>query len=186
ESEEVVYGTLSPIKSLNPIWNNFVYWYELFNLTKKLNNTKDKLSLLFKPLWLKNNYDKLNINMNELFNSKDFNSKFNPQITNQLTIYSLVHFVLILLFSVPLLEYKGQLLSPYIIANVSFVVLSLSSIGWILENNKNALKFEQFRLALIISYALISPFNLTIKIFIITTYLISLFFLNLNKEISLD
>lgn len=182
EDEEVVYGTLSPIKSLNPFWNNLVYWYELYQLSTKLNSLKDKLGLFFKPLWLKDNYAKLHINMEEYFKSDDFKSKFNPKISNKLTSYSLVHFIFILAFSVPLLDYKGSLLDPYIIANVSLVVFSLSSMGWLLESNKNSLKLEQVRLFLVIIYTLIAPFSLFMKEFIIVTYVLSLLFLNMVKK----
>jgi len=52
EEEEVIYGITTPLKSWNPVWANFHYWVDLFDVAKKTTSFKDKIKeFLMPPGW---------------------------------------------------------------------------------------------------------------------------------------
>ena len=49
EEEEVIYGITAPLNSWNPVWANFHYWVNLFNVAKKTNSPVDKVKEFMMP-----------------------------------------------------------------------------------------------------------------------------------------
>lgn len=49
EEEEVIYGITTPLNSWNPVWANFHYWVDLFNVAKKTGSWTDKVKEFIMP-----------------------------------------------------------------------------------------------------------------------------------------
>jgi alkylglycerol monooxygenase len=101
ENEDVVYGTVKPFKSLDPIWANFHYWIEMARMCWQAPQIRDKLKvLLMPPEW----------NPTELGGStrippvtRQTFKKWNPQITNELAQYVGIQFAAIVISTMVLL-----------------------------------------------------------------------------------
>jgi alkylglycerol monooxygenase len=144
EEEEVVYGITKPLKTWNPLRAQFDFWKELWADLSRTKKFTDKLKLLLLPPgWFPK----------ELGGPQQAPEitpatavKFNTVIPVQLNYYVFVQFIIILgITSLFLFTYE----SFPVVTGVLFmllILLSITSIGLILEANKRAYVIEIIRL----------------------------------------
>ncbi|WP_061249759.1 sterol desaturase family protein [Leptospira alstonii] len=162
ESEEPVYGTVKPLQSFNPIWANFHYWWEMIELAWRCPRWSDKFKVFFavpgwRPKELGGQYPIPEVS------SKTFH-KYDIDLPKGLSLYSFVWFVLSLVLAFGMLV-KVKSLPWFNIGVISAVTLiSLLTIGGILERKLWALFAEPIRLAILVAgaYALSGEMNVTL------------------------
>jgi sterol desaturase/sphingolipid hydroxylase (fatty acid hydroxylase superfamily) len=147
EEEEVYYGITRPLNSWNPIWANFHYWAELWQLSKRSSGLKNKLLVfLMPPGWqpkeLGGRQFAKEIDPNEY-------RKYDNRSHTRVHRYAFFQFVLILGAASILLFVEKQLTS-YQVYGIAFSVIGgLVAVGAYFENNRWALGIDLCRLLLI-------------------------------------
>ncbi|RHX86222.1 sterol desaturase family protein [Leptospira stimsonii] len=162
EVEEPVYGTVKPLQSFNPIWANLHYWWEMIDLARKSPRWSDKIKAFFaapgwRPKELGGQYPIPEVS------AKTFH-KYDIEIPKGMSIYSLVWFILTVGLAFGMLLKVKSL--PWINIQVisGITLLSLLTLGGILERKRWALFVEPIRLAILVAgaYLLSGAFNITI------------------------
>ncbi|PJZ68982.1 sterol desaturase [Leptospira perolatii] len=145
EEEEVVYGTVKPLRSFNPIWANFHYWWEMIELAWKTPKWKDKLKVFFavpgwRPEELGGQFPIPEVHPNTFH-------KYDVEIPKGLTAYALSWFVLTVIGTFAMLVTIAKIpdLIKYVI--IASSLLSLLTIGGILDRKRWSLYVEPLRLA---------------------------------------
>ncbi|EMY78067.1 fatty acid hydroxylase family protein [Leptospira weilii serovar Ranarum str. ICFT] len=162
ETEEPVYGTVKPLQSFNPIWANLHYWWEMIELAWSCPRWSDKIKVFFavpgwRPKELGGQYPIPEVS------PKTFH-KFDIDLPKGLSLYSFVWFILSLVLAFGMLV-KVKSLPWFNIGVISAVTLiSLLTIGGILEKKRWVLFAEPIRLAILIAgaYALSGEMNVTL------------------------
>lgn len=147
ETEEVVYGTVKPLSSFNPIWANIHYWIELFN---KSSNAKgfNKLRVLFnKPGWDPNNPEH---GYEIPYVSVSTYKRYDPQIPLWLSLYVLFQFIPMTAISTYFLDHNSKFNTGEKFILTFFIFLSLINLGALLENKKWSYISEFLRIILFI------------------------------------
>ncbi len=189
EEEEVVYGTVKPLKSWNPIWANFENWVNLAKTFYKTNGLKNKFKLLImNPGWQP---EQEKFDIPEV--STDTYEKYETAIPAGLNIYAFVQFLLGLAIALTLLEVNTKLAfweNAYL-ALVSLI--ALSNVGGIFETKKWVLPLEVIKLILVISFVLYQDWAINLKLpvalacFVMLVWVFKyrrLFFSNLTSVLS--
>ncbi len=153
EEEEPVFGITIPLNSWNPIWANWTSFKSLFS---EVANAKgfDKIKILFMPPGWRPAYMGAPILPIEV-DAKTY-KKYDPKVPSLLTIYSFVHFVLLLLAATQILEFSEKFNQKtsweqiQVLALSFFVLLSVANIGGLLENHKWAFYTEIARMIALI------------------------------------
>ncbi|EMK09263.1 MULTISPECIES: sterol desaturase family protein [Leptospira] len=162
ESEEPVYGTVKPLRSFNPIWANLHYWWEMIELAWNCPRWSDKFKVFFavpgwRPKELGGQYPIPEVS------TKTFH-KFDIDLPKGLSLYSLVWFILSVVLTFGMLV-KVQSLPWFNISVISFVsLISLLTIGGILEKRRWTLFVEPIRLVVLVggAYALSAEMSITL------------------------
>lgn len=146
EDEEPVYGTVKPLKSFNPIWANYHYYYELFLAAAKAPGFKNKLKVLYKPP----GYFPPDKNREEGFlpipdvSPENF-QKYNPEMSRGKKFYILAWFVLLLLISFSYLLFLSRFGWMERIVLSIWISFSLLVINANMEDRKWAKAFDVVR-----------------------------------------
>ena len=144
EEEEVIYGITKPLKSWNPLWANFHYWYDLFKQAKNTTSLKNKLLVyLMPPGWAPPQQP---VVINQPDNDWRGTEKYDPAYNRKLNWYLLVQFILSLLLATLILFLSSKLSNLQLISSSLLVILTLTTCGAMLEHQKWLPKFEYFRL----------------------------------------
>ncbi|MCS7074397.1 MAG: hypothetical protein NZ108_08015, partial [Bacteroidia bacterium] len=144
EEEEPVYGITKPLASWNPIWANIHTFVELFEEMGRAKSLRDKLNVLLMPPGWRPDYNGGPIRVPEV-DSATY-QKYDPKTTTPVKIYAFVHFLLVLLAAMKTLDYSHHG-SPLVTAGLVFlIILSLTTIGTILENKRWAYFAETSRI----------------------------------------
>ncbi len=153
EEEVVVYGTVTPFASWNPIWANVNYYSGLWKEMALTKSWLDKVKMLVKrpgwrPAYLGGAYTAPPVEPEQV-------TKYDTTISPRLNQYILIQFIVILVAATFfLLEAEGMGWLELILGN--FLVLwSLLSLGGLLELKTWAFRIEQFRLVLLTPLAFI-------------------------------
>jgi alkylglycerol monooxygenase len=153
EEEEVVYGITSPLRSWSPLWANTHYWKEIGGLSFKTRKFKDKFLMFIKPPgWLP-------AEMGGRQYAPEVNpayQKYDPPVSKSLSGYLIVQYVFIvavtsyfLFFGKPILDVEKGVDQSMVIRSIYiavYVILSITSIGFLLESKKFAIFLEYFRI----------------------------------------
>lgn len=145
ETEEVVYGTVVPLSSFNPIWANIHYWIELF---KKSANSKgfNKLKVFFrKPGW---NPESKDYAYEIPYVSADTYQKYDPKTPLWVNIYVLLQFIPITTIATYFLDHNFRFNNSEKFIITFFIFLGLINLGALLENKKWAYISEIMRIFL--------------------------------------
>jgi len=151
--EPAVYGLRKPLNSWNPLWaNTHVYWRLLVDFVK-IKGIKNKTQLLFKrPGWLPEGYAKTC-----KATPIDLRSKYDPPVAGATKAYVFGQFLITVAVSLSLAG-LATLASPVELwAAAGFIVLSLFTHGYILDNRRLAAPLESARLLLAIALAFLLP-----------------------------
>lgn len=145
EEEEPLYGITKPLQSWNPIWANFHYLVDLVRMTWQTKYWSDKILVWFKPpAWKPRD-------LRDLPRSPrpPLEEKFDTPIPWGMSLYTFVHFLVILLATTFLLYFSPWLVKYnllLLLITSMWVLLSLSSFGGIFESRRWVLLAEPVRL----------------------------------------
>lgn len=151
EQEEVVYGITTQPKSFNPLWLNFNYWSQLFKNLSLSNSILNTIKMLFlNPGW-----KPVELGGVEPFKeiTPEQFSKYNPPISNNLSYYVLLQYILLIigtsvfLFSVVKPPFsQNEFLK---LAVIAYIIFSVVNIGGLLEKKRWVNILEIVRLILL-------------------------------------
>lgn len=147
ETEPCVYGTVKPLRSFNPVYANFHYYWELIKQAFQAEYFLDKILVFFKPPgWIPRQGNKPAgfLPIPEV-SPKTF-QKYDPKPAGEVKTYTTTWFVLVLLLSFAFLLFvpKFSLVSQILVT--IWVTLSLVSINALIENKSWAGALEITRL----------------------------------------
>ncbi len=131
EKEEPVYGITKPLASWNPLWANFHYWVELFELSKKCHGL-DKLRVLWKPPGWQPEY--LGGRQLPPPITEAAKRKFDLGGNSNYRLYVLFQFVPVGVLLTAMLLYEEHLPQLYLVLGAVWILLSLLSFGAIFES----------------------------------------------------
>jgi sterol desaturase/sphingolipid hydroxylase (fatty acid hydroxylase superfamily) len=147
DQEPCIYGIRGQLKSWNPLWANFHYYWAMLKDCFHAASWADKVRVWYMPpgwrpadvaaRFPKPAYDPRN----------DF-SRFDPQRSTVLTIYALVQFVALMAANSHFLGLLPKQSLPLNLAYFSWIVVTLVCIGGVLENRRAFLYAEAARLLL--------------------------------------
>lgn len=146
EEEAVYYGITKPLASWNPVWANFHYWADLFKLSSRSKNFKDKLNVFIQsPGWQP---DYLGGYQAAPEINSDTYRKYDVNSGNKWALYSLLQFTVALtIASSMLFLYEKMSMLQNVICAI-FIICTLLSCGALFERNKWLRNFELARLML--------------------------------------
>ncbi|TGL72159.1 sterol desaturase family protein [Leptospira jelokensis] len=147
ETEPCVYGTVKPLRSFNPVYANFHYYWELLKQSFQAEYFLDKILVFFKPPgWIprQGNQPAGFLPIPEV--SPTTFQKYDPKPASEVKTYTTTWFVLVLLLSFAFLLFvpKFSLVSQILVT--IWVTLSLVSINALIENKTWAGALEITRL----------------------------------------
>lgn len=144
EEEKPTYGITKPLNSWNPLWANFDHYAFMWKELKTINGFGNKLKYIFyKPGWLPREmggYRKAT----EV--DKNVYTKFEPEISKSNAWYVLVQFLVILIVTSLFIFQSGSYNTFEKSTIVLFLILSMVTLGGILESKKWAIIIEYFRM----------------------------------------
>ncbi|XP_073485624.1 alkylglycerol monooxygenase [Aquarana catesbeiana] len=144
EKDKVVYGLTHPINTFEPFTvqlQHLIYIWKTFWSTPGFSN---KLSVIFKgPGW---GPGKPRLGLPEELPKVTGDEKpYDPEQSKAVQIYSCIHFILLLAIYQHMFAAK-HILSPItILGRILYILLMLTSLGFLLENRAGAAVLEMFR-----------------------------------------
>lgn len=150
EKEEIIYGLVYNQPSFNPFYLQVFYNFNVANKWKTMENWNDKLAAVWKgPSWLPGRprlgaeEDKLDIRQRE---------KYDVKLPLWCNVYLFLHFsVVVIGFQELAIRYMGM--NPFaVLGFVIYILLSLTTIGMLFDNQPHACVFELARCILFLMY----------------------------------
>ncbi|EPG73734.1 fatty acid hydroxylase family protein [Leptospira fainei serovar Hurstbridge str. BUT 6] len=159
EEEEPIFGIVKPMTTWNPIWAQFHYFQELFDLSWRTKLWKDKFLVWFKaPGWKPADLGE-SVVPPEI--DRSTYKKFDTQIPITLTIYTVLQFLFAMGASMVYIEFKKELPLPEMVVLGFYVLWTLWTIGAIFELKTSGVVLELVRLASIAVLTYVYPFDFT-------------------------
>ncbi len=154
EEEEVVFGITGQPKSWNPLWLNFEYWGGLFKDVAKARNLKDAVKMLMlKPGWKPDYLG--GVQPFKEVTPQSF-QKYDTSIAIGLAYYIFFQFVLLLAGATGYLLVAENLEWLTKLAFALLIVITLVTLGGLLENKRWAFFMELFRLIVTVPAAILA------------------------------
>ncbi|KAM9307650.1 alkylglycerol monooxygenase [Gastrophryne carolinensis] len=146
EKEKVVYGLTHPINTFDPFsvqLQHLIYMWDTFWSTPGFTN---KLSVIFKgPGW---GPGKPRLGLPEELPEVTGNEKpYGPKLSISLQCYAMAHFILLLAVYQHMFEAKHILSAVTILLRILYILLMLTSVGFLLEKRPKAAMLESLRCA---------------------------------------
>jgi sterol desaturase/sphingolipid hydroxylase (fatty acid hydroxylase superfamily) len=169
EEEEVVYGITKPIKSWNPVWANFHYWVELFQMARKAPTLMDKINTFIQPP----GWRPESMGGREFAREVNIETyrKFDVAIPRELALYGLIQFLGLLfvtsffLFTWNAVNEAGNPISVAVyIGMAAYIIFSIYSLGTGYEGRPIFYRNEIIR---IVSIALLSGLGWGMQIYVL-------------------
>lgn len=123
EREEVVYGTVQPLQTGDPIAANFHYFAEMEQLFRRAKGLAQKVFVLVAPP----EWDPEGIKTVPPVDAATY-ARWAPETPRYATAYVMAHFVIVLVALVPLLAFKAQLSKPEVI--VAGILILWATRSW--------------------------------------------------------
>ncbi len=158
EEEEPAYGTVKPLNSWNPVWGNFRYWTELARKSAQAPGLWNKILVWVKgPGW-----DPRDPHAPERIPevSRAEQRRYDPQMSKALAAYALLQFIITIALSLVVLAAGPKSVSAQHIALAGFALLSMLSIGAVMEGKSWGAPVEALRNALLAGGFAIAALNL--------------------------
>jgi alkylglycerol monooxygenase len=145
EEEEPVYGITKPLASWNPVWAQIHYWVELIGMARRARRLRDRVRVFFEaPGWRPQELGGFQpapeVNRETL-------RKYGPPQPRAVKIYVLAQFVLLNVFTSFFLFSQSAWTSFARVAAAAAIVVSVLSLGGLLERKRWAHGLETVRLA---------------------------------------
>ncbi len=158
ESEEPFYGIINGFNRSNTFSAYFAYWKSMFKKSRETKNLKHKFILFFKPPgWLPEG-----VQADAPAYPTDESGKrikYRPKIAKGLQWYIGINAIITLLCFYFLSLHRLDFSAINLIVAVVFVILSVGSIGFMLEQNLTVIKYEYARLLIIAICAAVNLFK---------------------------
>jgi sterol desaturase/sphingolipid hydroxylase (fatty acid hydroxylase superfamily) len=137
--EPCVYGITSGLKSWNPLWANFHFWYDTAKLAWRTHNWGDKFRIWFKaPAWLPADLDD--------HKQTDWRyPKFDPQPSTFVKVYVFVQYWLLLAAALWLQATETRLPRAFVLLMFAWICFAFFVQGIWLEARTYAKRFEWMR-----------------------------------------
>jgi sterol desaturase/sphingolipid hydroxylase (fatty acid hydroxylase superfamily) len=145
-----VYGITTGLKSFNPLWANFHFWYDTARLAWRTRNWSDKFKIWFKaPAWMPADVDD--------HQSHDWHyPKFDPPVSAFSKGYSFVQFWVLLGASLWLQQNEAQLPRAFTLLVFAWLCLGFCVQGATLEGRATSQRLEWLRIGLAAAVALVA------------------------------
>jgi alkylglycerol monooxygenase len=152
EAEACVYGVSHPLRSFNPAWAQVQPWVALFSEVARAPSPGSAVRFLFaspawRPAWC--------TPVSELRGQTGSGeTKYDVSPRGPVAVYVLVNFILLIVAAFSLVMWGGELALPLRLLAVGLVLLTLATLGGLLEVRRWALPLEAVRwVALLGSFA---------------------------------
>jgi len=133
-AEEITYGITTQLKSWNPVWANFHYYFELWDKAKTFTHFSDKVKLIFaRPGWLPEEAGGFQA-VKEV--DKATYQKFDADIKTNLRWYAAIQFTIVLAGTTAFLYHFPNITPFFRVYFASLIGLSMLILGGIFENKK--------------------------------------------------
>jgi alkylglycerol monooxygenase len=143
EEVEVIYGITKPLNSWNPVWANFHYWKEIWELSKQSKGF-DKVRVFFKPPGWQPSYLG-GFQAPEEIDLKRYH-KFDHDGLRHDHIYVFFVFMVSLALSTAVLFLKSNIPTIPLYATMFYLLLTLGLSGGLMENQKWLIPAEYARI----------------------------------------
>jgi len=158
ETEEPSYGIINGFNRSNTFSAYFGHWKSMFKKSRETHNLKHKFVVFFKhPDWLPEG-----VQPDEPVYQTDASGKrikYRPKIAKGLQWYIGINAIITLLCFYFLSSHRLDFSAINLTVAVVFVILSVGSIGFMLEKNINVIKYEYARLFIIAICASVNLFK---------------------------
>src|SRR6185503_1320017 len=155
EEEEPAYGITTPLRSLNPVWAHLHYWVELGQKARRSTRLADKVLIFLKPPgWQPEE-------MGGFVAAPDVDPghvKYDAAASRGLVAYVFLQFVLALAGATLLLFRQDELPLGVRAAGAVAVVVTLVSLGGLLERKRWAAWLEPARVIVLVVAGLVAVF----------------------------
>ena len=147
EGEEPAFGITKPLRSWNPLWANLHYWVELFDKARRSTRWSDRLRVFTaRPGWQP---EELGGYQPPPEIDRASQRKFDTPIAPGLSLYALLQFIVVLVFTSALLFNQNRWSYAVLCGGALAVVWSLVGLGALLEGRRWALIAEVARVAVL-------------------------------------
>lgn len=143
EEEEVIYGITKPLNSWNPVWANFHYWQELWELSKQCKGF-DKVRVFYKPPGWQPEYlggfqapQEIDLSVYH---------KYEKDGLRHDHIYVFFVFLTALALLTAILFLKNSIASLPLYATMTYLLVTLGISGGLMENQKWLIPAEYARI----------------------------------------
>jgi sterol desaturase/sphingolipid hydroxylase (fatty acid hydroxylase superfamily) len=144
EKEPCVYGITTPLRNWNPVWANVHYWVELFDKAKRTGRFVDRVRMFTsRPGWQPE--DQGGFVEAPAVDPATYR-KYESAAPRALQIYVLAHFVLVNLAALAFFYWSERLAAPDKVAAALALVVTLASLGGLLDRKTWAFRLEAARL----------------------------------------
>jgi len=144
EEQEPVYGITRPLRSWDPLWANLHYWAELLRLARGSSRWRDRISVFFaRPGWRP---DELGGAVAPPPVERGVDLPWDPPVPGRVAAWVFVHFALVLVATTLYLFRLDSLGGGVRIAGALAIVVSLVSLGALLEQRRWGAGLEAARL----------------------------------------
>lgn len=148
EEEPCIYGIRGQLKSWNPVWANFHYYWTMLKDSWHAGSWKDKFKVWFahpgwRPQDVTSRFPKPAYDPH-----RDF-VKYDPPCGVSLSVYGLVQFVALIGANSHFLALLPKQSTEWNVAYFLFILSSLVTLGGVLENRRSFFILESIRLAAI-------------------------------------
>uniref|UniRef100_A0A8D0BUL1 Alkylglycerol monooxygenase n=1 Tax=Salvator merianae TaxID=96440 RepID=A0A8D0BUL1_SALMN len=144
ESDKVVYGLTHPINTFDLFkvqFHHCVYVWKTFWNTPGFSN---KLSVIFKGPGWEPGKPRLGL-VQDIPGVTGKETPFNPNLPNYLSVYSVIHFTIMLGFYIDLFATKSTLSQVTILMRIGYIILTLTAIGFLIEQRAEVAVLEFVR-----------------------------------------
>jgi sterol desaturase/sphingolipid hydroxylase (fatty acid hydroxylase superfamily) len=146
EEEEPVYGITTPLRSWNPVWANLHYWADLVRDARRMRRRVDRLRLFWKhPGWRPAELGGF-VAAEEV--DRATYVKYDRPVPRGMGLYAVGHFAGVNVLTTAFLFGSEGLDPGWRLAGTAALVLSLVSLGGLLDQRRWAIPLEFFRLVL--------------------------------------
>lgn len=146
EDEEVVYGTVKPVSSWNPLWVNTVKWIEMARMIASARGLRDKIKVVFGPPGWRP--DELGGPVEVPPIAAGQRAKYDSPAPRMIDWYVAANFVIIGAATSAFLVFEKTLPWPHVAAMGVMLIAAVTSMGGLLEMKRWAFALEASRLVL--------------------------------------
>ena len=145
EEEEPTYGITTQFKSQNPLWSNFHYYAELWQIMKPMNVWNQMKMIFAKPGWTPDGPDPKEI----IAQTNLEREKYDPQVPLGFSVYVFTQFILIMTAIVAYMSHFEELSTFFQWYFAGLIILSMTICGGIFEKKKWVFFAEYGRLLMV-------------------------------------